>query len=140
MPRPCRPSGTPPPGLVTAARWLAGRPGFAGTAATTLVGLGRLDNLRELADLCADRPALAVRTAERVGARLRELPESIDPGVLRGTIGELAGRGDLAGGLFAVALVRVGATYGWSSPWRDLLLGLRHHRRYPSVDGLTLTQ
>ena len=122
-----RPVGTAPPGLVAAARWLAGQPGYARTAAETLVGLGRLGNLDEIADLCAGRPALAVRIAERVGARLRELPESIDPAILRGTVVRLAARGDLAGGLFAVALVRPGATFGWSAPWRELLLGLRRH-------------
>jgi hypothetical protein len=38
-----------------------------------------------------------------------------------------AARGDLAGGLFAVELTRPGVAFGWSAPWRDVLLQLRHH-------------
>ncbi|WP_422774006.1 hypothetical protein ACN28C_14630 [Plantactinospora sp. WMMC1484] len=113
--------------LVDAARWLAGRPAFTGTATRLLVDLGRLDNLDEIAELCTGRPVLAVRTAERVGTRLRNLREWPDPEILAGTIARLAGHGDLAGGLFAVALVRHGASFGWKAPWRDLLVGLRRH-------------
>jgi hypothetical protein len=68
-----------------------------------------------------------VRAAERIGPRVRELPDLIDPAHLRGVIRRLAGRGDLAGGLFAVALVRPGASFGWGEPWRDLLVALRGH-------------
>jgi hypothetical protein len=114
-------------GLTAVARQLAARPGYAGVAATALVGLGRLDNLDEIADLCAGRPVLAARVAGEVGGRLRELPELLDPAVLPAAVGRLAGRGDLAGGLFAVALIRPGATFGWSAPWRDRLLELRRH-------------
>ncbi|MEV4481435.1 hypothetical protein [Micromonospora coxensis] len=113
--------------LVESARRLAGRPGFAGAGTGLLVDLGRLDNLDEVADLCAGRPVLATRTAERVGARLRGLREQPDPSTLAGLVTQLAGRGDLAGGLFAVALVRHGAGFGWKVPWRDLLIGLRRH-------------
>lgn len=122
-----RPAGADRTALVASARWLAGHAAFTGTAAALLVDLGRLDNLDELAGLCAGRPVLAVRTAKQVGARLRGLPDQPDPAVLAGLVGRLAGRGDLAGGLFAVALVRHGAGYGWPAPWRDLLLGLRRH-------------
>jgi hypothetical protein len=113
--------------LAEAARWLAGHPAHAATAAGLLVDLGRLDNLDEVAGLCAGRPVLAVRTAERVGARLRGLREWPDPAVLADAVARLAGRGDLAGGLFAVALARHGAGLGWKEPWRDLLTGLRRH-------------
>ncbi|MFD0783756.1 hypothetical protein ACFQZ8_07500, partial [Micromonospora azadirachtae] len=113
--------------LVESARWLAGHPAFVGTAAGLLVDLGRLDNLDEVAALCAGRPVLAVRTAEHVGVRLRGLHEWPDPATLSGTIARLTGRGDLAGGLFAVELVRHGAGFGWKAPWRDLLLDLRRH-------------
>ena len=61
------PAGTDRSKLIAAVRWLAGQPGFEATATTTLVGLGRLDNLDEIADLCVDRPVLAVRNAERTG-------------------------------------------------------------------------
>ena len=113
--------------LIGPVRRLAERPAFRAIAAVTLVGLGRLDNLDEIADLCAGRPALAVRAAERIGPRVRELPDLIDPAHLRGVIRRLGGRGDLAGGLFAVALVRPGASFGWGEPWRELLVALRGH-------------
>jgi hypothetical protein len=122
-----RPAGADRSLLVEPARWLAGRPGFTGTATALLVDLGRLDNLDEVAGLCAGRPVLALRTAERVGDRLRGLAESPDPALVAGTVGGLTRRGDLAGGLFAVALVRHGAGLGWPAPWRDLLTGLRRH-------------
>jgi hypothetical protein len=98
-----------------------------GTAAGMLVDLGRLDNLDEVAGSCAGRPVLAVRTAERVGARLRGLRERPAPALLAGTVTRLAARGDLAGGLFALALVRHGAGFGWKTPWRELVIGLRRH-------------
>jgi hypothetical protein len=113
--------------LSDAARWLAGRPGFARPATALLVALGRLDDLDEVAGLCADRPVLAVHTAARVAERLHELPEALDPAVLHPAVTGLAARGDLAGGLFAVALVAPGAASGWSAPWRELLLDLRRH-------------
>ncbi len=129
-------SGYQPPSadrsaLVESARWLATRPGFTGTATALLVDLNRLDNLDEIADLCEGRPVLSVRTAERVGARLRSLREWPDTDALTTTIVDLAERGDLAGGLFAVSLVRHGAGFGWKTPWRDLLIRLRQH---PDVD------
>lgn len=95
---------------------------------------GRMDRLAEWARTAPDRagrPVLAVRVAERVGARLRDLRAWLDPAALAGTIARLAGRGDLDGGLFAAALVRHGAGYGWKAPWRDLLLRLRQH---PNID------
>ncbi len=92
-----------------------------------LVDLGRLDNLDEIARLCESSRVLAVRAAERVDARLRGLRERPDSDALADTIARLAGRGDLAGGLFAVALVRHGASFGWKAPWRDLLIRLRQH-------------
>jgi hypothetical protein len=122
-----RPVDTDRTGMVETARWLAGRPGFTAAAVRLLVELGRLDNLDEIAGLCTGRPVLAARAAENVGARLRGLREWPDPQVLTGTVTRLAGRGDLAGGLCAVALVRHGAGFGWKAPWRDLLIALRRH-------------
>ncbi|WP_245730471.1 hypothetical protein [Micromonospora pallida] len=122
-----RPASADRTALVESARWLAGHPAFAGTATGLLVDLGRLDNLDEVAGRCAGRPVLAVRTAERVGARLRGLREWPESAALADTVARLAGRGDLASGLFAVALVRHGASFGWQTPWRDLLIELRRH-------------
>jgi hypothetical protein len=113
--------------LVTSARWLAAQPAFTDIAAKLLVDLGRLDNLEEIAGLCAGRPVLAVRTAERIGSRLRSLREWPGTPALAETMTRLAGRGDLAGGLFAVALVRHGAGFGWKTPWCDQLIKLRRH-------------
>ena len=118
--------------LIEPARSLAHQPSYAATATRLLIDLGRLDNLDEIAGLCANRPVLAVRCAEHIGARLRSLRDQPEPAVLTGTITRLAARGDLAGGLFAVALVRHGAGFGWKSPWRDLLIELRRH--YDAAD------
>ncbi|MFI5495162.1 hypothetical protein [Actinoplanes sp. NPDC051859] len=109
--------------LIEAARHLAGHASFAGTGTALLVDLGRLDNLPEIADLCAERPVLALHTAGLVGTRLHALGEEPDPAMVEG----LAARGDLAGGLFALSLVSFGASLGWKPPWRDLLLELRRH-------------
>ncbi|MDI6100827.1 hypothetical protein QLQ12_19635 [Actinoplanes sp. NEAU-A12] len=108
-------------------RRLAGRPGHLAVAVPVLVALGRLDNLDEVADLCAGRPVLAVRAADQAGDRLRQLPQLVDADTLRPVITRLAGRGDLAGGLLAVALTASGDAFGWASPWRELLLALREH-------------
>lgn len=122
-----RPADADRTALIQAARWLAGHAAFTGTATRLLVDLGRLDNLDEIAGLCAGRPVLAIRTAEHVGARLRGLRDWPETTVLAGAITRLARRADLAGGLFAVALVRHGTGFGWNTPWRDLLIGLRQH-------------
>ncbi|WP_250008703.1 hypothetical protein [Actinoplanes sp. M2I2] len=116
------PAATGRSALIASARWLAARPGRRPVAAALLLGLGRLDNLDELADLCAGRPVLAVRTADRIRDRLIELPAFED----RAAIGRLAARGDLAGGLFAVALL-TDTRVRWTDPWRDLLGSLRDH-------------
>lgn len=113
--------------LIEPVRWLAGQPAFAGIATGLLVDLGRLDNLDEIAELCAGRPVLAIRAAEHVGARLRGLREWPDPAILTRLTTQLAERGDLAGGLFAVELARHGAGFGWKTPWLDLLNELRQH-------------
>ncbi|MBW6434681.1 hypothetical protein KZ829_13140 [Actinoplanes hulinensis] len=113
--------------LIPEIRRLAGRPGYLRLALTALVELGRLDNLDEIADRCAGRPVVAVDVAQRVGARLRQLPELIDAEFLAPLISGLTARGDLPGGLIALSLARIGATFGWGRPWHDLLLALRAH-------------
>ncbi|MBB4750710.1 hypothetical protein [Actinoplanes lobatus] len=113
--------------LIPEIRRLAGRPGYLRLALASLVELGRLDNLDEIADRCAGRPVVTVDVAQRVGARVRQLPELIDAEVLAPLIRGLTARGDLPGGLIALSLARIGATFGWGWPWRDLLLALRAH-------------
>ena len=122
-----RPANADRTALVEAARWLAGHRAFTGTATRMLVDLGQLDNLDEIAGLCTGRPVLATRTAQRISTRLPALRQRPDPAVLTRTIARLASRGDLTGGLFAVALARHGASFGWKTPWRDLLIELRRH-------------
>ncbi|MFI7079291.1 hypothetical protein ACIBO1_18525 [Micromonospora sp. NPDC049903] len=113
--------------LVGSARWLAAQPAFTATGARLLVDLGRLDNLDDVAGLCAGRPVLATHIADRVGTRLHSLRQWPDAATLADTVTRLTARNDLAGGLFAVALVRHGSSFGWKTPWRDLLLRLRRH-------------
>lgn len=113
--------------LLDAARWLAGHPTFIREAVTTLVHVGGLDNLDEVADLCAGRPVLAAHAADRVAECLRQLAERLDPTTVADTVDRLAGRGDVAGGLIAAVLVGHGERYGWRTPWRDLVLRLRQH-------------
>ncbi|BCL17553.1 hypothetical protein [Micromonospora sagamiensis] len=81
----------------------------------------------EIAELVGGRPALAARLASRLDDRRRRDPTPIDPTVVLDTARALAARGDPTTGLFAVALARRGAEYGWSRPWRDLLHALRAH-------------
>ncbi|XVU24168.1 hypothetical protein ACQPZJ_44210 [Actinoplanes sp. CA-054009] len=110
-----------------AARKLAAQPGFLAEGAELLAALAgeRPAPLAEVADLVAGRPALAVRLAGQLGGfgpaagRLDE--------VLAGAR-LLADRGDLAGGLFALALVAgAGRAMRWTEPCRVALRQLRHH-------------
>ncbi|GID69202.1 hypothetical protein Acy02nite_70830 [Actinoplanes cyaneus] len=125
-------SGSWPPAtdrspLVTAARGLVVRPGYRAVALAALVRLGRFDNLTEIADQCTGRPAIAVRLADLIGARMRGDQALTEPAFLHDLIERLIRRGDLAAGLFATRLIRAGAGYGWAGRWRDLVLALRTH-------------
>ncbi|MFC7533321.1 hypothetical protein [Actinoplanes sp. GCM10030250] len=113
--------------LIPEFRGLADQPGYRSVAVITLIGLGRLDDLDTIADLCDGRPVLALRAAQHAGGRLRQLPELIGVDFLHPVASRLTARGDLAGGLLAVELTRLGATFGWGEPWRGMLLGLRDH-------------
>ncbi|MDG4771946.1 hypothetical protein [Solwaraspora sp. WMMD792] len=105
-----------------AARLLAHLVPLAAPTATPVVA-----ELAALADLVADRPVLAGRLAETLADEVRRADGRWDPAVLTTVAGALADRGDLAAGLFAVALVRAGDRYGWSPPWRSSLHRLRRH-------------
>jgi hypothetical protein len=119
------PAGADRSALFAAARRLATRPAHLRPALDLLVGAGRLENLDEVADLCAGRPVLAARMQREVGNGMYW--SSLEPAVLRGIAAGLAARGDLAGGLLAVALAGKGHDEDWPPPWRDLLFGLRRH-------------
>ncbi|WP_395292436.1 hypothetical protein ACF9IK_01710 [Kitasatospora hibisci] len=85
------------------------------------------ERLAELAVLVADRPALAVATAESLrpyGNGRREAPEHALAAARR-----LAADDGLAPGLFAVILTTTGAQLGWPIAWREVLHTLRSHSR-----------
>jgi hypothetical protein len=109
-----------------AARWLAGNAPFFATGSGMLAELVEI-RMPDLLELAAPRPVLAQRTADRLAARVARERESLDAAVLVAAAQSLRLRGDLAGGLLALALVRAGESYGWSAVWRDLVRGLRDH-------------
>jgi hypothetical protein len=109
-----------------AARWLAGNAPFFAAGSSMLTELVEI-RMPDLLELAAPRPILALRTAERLATRIRREQKSLDPSVLIAAAQSLRLRGDTAGGLLALALVRAGRFYGWSQVWRDLLRGLREH-------------
>ncbi|WP_433796640.1 HEAT repeat domain-containing protein [Actinoplanes sp. CA-252034] len=119
-------TGDPQP-IREAARSLAAEPAFLADGADLLRALAGpdADALAEVADLVADRPVLAARLAEQiaggrtVAARLDDIPA---------TARRLGERGDLPGGLFALALVAAaGQAKRWDEPWPDELRRLRAH-------------
>jgi hypothetical protein len=74
------------------------------------------------------RPVLEALPADaRVAERATRLPESLDPAIFRDSAATLAARGDLAGGLLALALTRAGVRPEWGEPARGMLLDLRQH-------------
>ncbi|MER6007743.1 hypothetical protein ABT120_55030 [Nonomuraea angiospora] len=87
------------------------------------------DALCSLADLLADRPVLAARTAGKAVSELfgeYGLRPPLPIAVALPAARRLAGRGDLSGGLFALMLTQSGGQRTeWAAPWRDLLRGLR---------------
>jgi hypothetical protein len=106
-----------------AARALAAHPAFLAAGAGLLLALADAEpaSLAEVADLVAERPALAVSLAGKI-------EEPRPHAGLPATAGVLGDRGDLAGGLFAVALVAAaGSASRWTEPWPDALNRLRAH-------------
>ncbi|MER7890020.1 hypothetical protein ABTX15_09375 [Micromonospora sp. NPDC094482] len=116
---------------------LGRHPAYVAEAAGLLSALLRLDavtsgqlvaEIVRIAELVDGRPVLAGRLAHLLGRRTtRWRPTSVDPALLLDAAGSLAGRGDVATGLFAVALARHGRSLGWPQPWRNLLRLLRGH-------------
>ncbi|GAA2741643.1 hypothetical protein [Kitasatospora cinereorecta] len=86
-------------------------------------GLG--SELARLADLVADRPALAVATAEHLRFNV---VNTVDPDHALAAARPLAADGTLAGGLFAATLTAaVGPRTQWPPAWRAVLAVLREH-------------
>ncbi|GIG64484.1 hypothetical protein [Phytomonospora endophytica] len=145
------------PALVGAGGLLAAAPDHLDAAARLLIASVDLASadadaiagaLGPVADLFAGRPIAAFRAREDLlGAISTRRPDS--PRALWSAAETLAGRGDVAGGFFALALVEGGAGFGagWSSadpPWRGLLSRLRRHAepevRAAALDVFTLTE
>ncbi|MEU4421989.1 hypothetical protein AB0F81_15300, partial [Actinoplanes sp. NPDC024001] len=109
------------------ARWLAGQPAYLAHAVRMIIGLGRLENLDEAADLVAGRPVLAWHAARHVASVVSACETATDPARILALATELGRRGDLARGLFAVQLAGRGFRHDWAVEWRDLLRSLRRH-------------
>jgi hypothetical protein len=109
-----------------AARWLAGNPPFRAAGCAMLAELVEV-RMPDLLELAVPQPVLALRTADRLAARIARERDSLDPVVLVAAAQSLRVREDTAAGLLALAVVRAGVSYGWSAVWRDLLRGLREH-------------
>jgi len=110
-----------------AARKLASHPAFLGDGAELLTALAgpHPAPLAEVADLVAARPALAVRLAGQLADSRVSADELED---VLAAARQLADRTDLAGGLFALALVAAaGKAQRWSEPCQETLRQLRHH-------------
>ena len=121
-----RRTGDPEP-VREAARRLASHPAFLGEGAELLTALADLHAapLAEVADLVAARPTLAVHLAGQLAESRLDADRLEDVLV---TVRQLAGRADLAGGLFALALVgAAGKSQRWSEPWQEALHHLRRH-------------
>ncbi|MET9896750.1 hypothetical protein ABZZ47_42595 [Streptomyces sp. NPDC006465] len=118
------------PAALAAVELLAGYDAFVPQAAALAVTHLDLDadprRLERLAALTTGRPALAVRTAEDLEARLRS--RAGDPDALLEAVRRLAAHGGHAEGLLAVAVTAaIGTRTGWATPWRDRLRALRRH-------------
>ncbi|MEV5754523.1 HEAT repeat domain-containing protein [Actinoallomurus sp. NPDC052308] len=132
LPVPERTAGLEGSGPGTAGPADAGPEDEAARLAGDLVDL--VDHLADLADLLVDRPVLAARTAERLAHRFRSYgrQSEVDPTLLLAVVRGLHGRADLAAGLFAVTLTRVGGDRtDWPDEWRE---ALRHWRGSPEPE------
>jgi hypothetical protein len=120
--------------LRTAGQRLAERAEFVPQAAALLLAAVRLTQpagagptepagaatgLGAICDLLSDRPVTAARLADRLAGRTG------DPAVRLAAAAELAARADVAGGLFACALLTAGRDQGWPGGWRALVGDLR---------------
>ena len=113
---------------LAAARSLAERAGFLTPALRMMVALGGLEVLDEVADRCAGRPIVAYHASRALATHLTSRQETIDPVRQLALAAGHEQRGDLARGLFAVALTQRGDEFEWPVEWRDRLRSLRQHR------------
>ncbi|MER5900662.1 hypothetical protein ABT150_11245 [Streptomyces mirabilis] len=125
-PRPIRPAA------LAAGELLAGYDAFVPQAAAITAFHLDLDgepgDLERLAALTEGRPALAARTAQELGERLRRRAHEGDPDVLLEVARRLGAHGGHGEGLLAAAVTgAIGARTGWAAPWREQLRALRRH-------------
>ncbi|MFF3580673.1 hypothetical protein [Streptomyces mirabilis] len=125
-PRPIRPAA------LAAGELLAGYDAFVPQAAAITAFHLDLDgepgDLERLAALTEGRPALAARTAQELGERLRRRAHEGDPDVLLEVVRRLGAHGGHGEGLLAAAVTgAIGARTGWAAPWREQLRALRRH-------------
>ncbi len=118
--------------LRTAARDLRTDQEFAWLAVRLLAMDTRFDDesctgsLLDIAEVAAGRPLLVARAVAEIGAVLEN--SRIDNGRVLLAVHQLTSRGDLAGGLIAVELLKsVGERIGWPQPTRSSLRWLRRH-------------
>jgi hypothetical protein len=120
------------PAALAAGELLAGYDAFVSQAAAITAFHLDLDgepgDLRRLAALTEGRPALAARTAQELGERLRRQAHEGDPDVLLDVVRRLDAHGGHGEGLLAAAVTgAIGARTGWAAPWRERLRALRRH-------------
>jgi hypothetical protein len=125
-PRPIRPAA------LAAGELLAGYDAFVPQAAAITAFHLDLDgepgDLERLAALTEGRPALAARTAQELGERLRRRAHEGDPDVLLEVVRRLGAHGGHGEGLLAAAVTgAIGNRTGWAAPWRERLRALRRH-------------
>ncbi|MCP2323078.1 hypothetical protein HDA40_001585 [Hamadaea flava] len=111
--------------LAGLARYAATHDPLLVDAVSLLVQVTGEHDVAEICDRLADRPVAAAAVADLVRAAgvRREWTREVAPRLAE----SLRQRGDLAGGLTAVALSRLGDTVGFAEPYRELVRSLRSH-------------
>ena len=121
--------------LADAGRDLSQQADFARQAAALLVGAAHThcdqgqqltDELAEICDLLDDQQVTANRIAQAIAFRVAD-DKRADPDAIYMAAASLESDGRLSAGLFAVALARHGARFGWPANWRAQIRRLRTH-------------
>jgi hypothetical protein len=98
-------------------------------AAVALDKTAPIDDLTDIADLLAGPPVATTGVATVAQALRKQFgwQHPTDPSPVFEAAQRLAARGDLVGGMLAVALAGHGKTLGWPARWRELVRSLRRH-------------
>jgi hypothetical protein len=119
--------------LARAGRRLVGDPARRYLGARLLVHAVADDGLPEVCDLLLAEPVAVLgvqEVSDELARRIEDQPDA-DPAPVLAAAVRLSARGDVPGGLFALALAHRGEELGWPQEWRALVHGLRQH---PSAD------